>query len=460
MPRLPIPEQDANNWGVILNEFLSVSLNADGTMKAGAGCVPTMAALRDFKAKSDECMFVAGYYAPGDGGGGNFYWDASATGADDGGATIIPNTQPAQGRWRRVIDGPISIRWFGAKGTGASDTADLNRQAIMAAIAAAPIGGTVFMPTGTYLLTGTGEHILAVTKPVSLVGEGLGTVLKVATTVGASTDIIHLVPNTNMGIEFARLEQFLIVPEAGRPGRYGIHIDTNAPGSYVSKLKVNRVYIQQLGSAAVKSTNPFNKPDGFFTSSFTDCQFYGGMVLSYSGDSNQIERCGFSGADFAVDLQMAYIPPNVTQINGTSVPYPIFASQTLIADCNMTAEGGAIRIRSGSHVKILRNNIEVGAASGNPVVWLDGSTQQLILPEVRQNYIAGFGAWRGNIVVIDYADDTMIADNTIVLDTATYGTQITANANRTRLGYNYYPLSPGAPGLPVSDQGNGTVIVP
>jgi hypothetical protein len=421
-------------------------------------CVNSMAGLKALQAGVLPCVTVLGYYAPGDGGGGDFYWDATSTAPDNGGTIIVPNSKPHKGRWRRVVDGPLSIRWFGAKGTGDNNTADINRIAIMTAIDAAPIGGTVFMPTGTYFLAGSGEHILALTKPVSLVGEGLGTVLKIATSVGPNTDVIHIVPRANMGIEFARLEHFVISPELVKkrkkpPGRYGIHIDTNAPGSYVSKLKVDHVYIQQLRSAAVKSTNPSNKPDGFFTSSFSNCQFYGGMVLSYSGDSNQIERCGFSGPGFAIDLQMVYIPPD------DNVTYPIFASETTIADCNMTSSGGAIRVRSGSHVKVFRNNIEVSAASGNPVVWLDGSTQQLILPEVRQNYISGFGAWTGNAVVVDHADDALISDNTIVLDTATHGIQITANANRTRVGYNYYPLSPGAPGFPVTDQGNGTAGV-
>src|ERR1035441_8551304 len=36
MSRLPIPGQDDNVWGEILNDFLEVSLNADGTIQPGA----------------------------------------------------------------------------------------------------------------------------------------------------------------------------------------------------------------------------------------------------------------------------------------------------------------------------------------------------------------------------------------------------------------------------------------
>src|SRR5262249_36182950 len=35
MPRLPTPGGDDNTWGDILNEFLEVSHNTDGTLKAG-----------------------------------------------------------------------------------------------------------------------------------------------------------------------------------------------------------------------------------------------------------------------------------------------------------------------------------------------------------------------------------------------------------------------------------------
>lgn len=36
MPRLPVPGQDSGSWGNILNDFLLVSLNGDGSLKASA----------------------------------------------------------------------------------------------------------------------------------------------------------------------------------------------------------------------------------------------------------------------------------------------------------------------------------------------------------------------------------------------------------------------------------------
>src|SRR5581483_9248298 len=36
MARLPVPGQDDGTWGTILNSFLEVSLNSDGTLQGGA----------------------------------------------------------------------------------------------------------------------------------------------------------------------------------------------------------------------------------------------------------------------------------------------------------------------------------------------------------------------------------------------------------------------------------------
>lgn len=37
MPRLPVIDSDANQWGALLNEFLRVSHHEDGTLR---GCCP------------------------------------------------------------------------------------------------------------------------------------------------------------------------------------------------------------------------------------------------------------------------------------------------------------------------------------------------------------------------------------------------------------------------------------
>jgi hypothetical protein len=82
-------------------------------------------------AVTNEIVSVLGYYASGDGGGGNFYWDASSTEPANGG-TIISNGA-ATGRWKRLPDTYISPLWFGARGNGTSDDTTYLQNALNAA---------------------------------------------------------------------------------------------------------------------------------------------------------------------------------------------------------------------------------------------------------------------------------------------------------------------------------------
>ena len=96
--------------------------------------------------------FIAGYHSPGDGGGGTFYWDASASEPDNNGTVISPSSSPAMGRWKRLVDGPLSVHWFGARGQPPID----DEPAISATVAAAGPGGIVtFMPATTYRINST-----------------------------------------------------------------------------------------------------------------------------------------------------------------------------------------------------------------------------------------------------------------------------------------------------------------
>lgn len=62
-----------------------------------------------------ETVEVLGYYIVNDGGGGVFLWDDTATQSDDGG-TVIESNIGGIGRWLRVMNGIVDVRWFGAKG--------------------------------------------------------------------------------------------------------------------------------------------------------------------------------------------------------------------------------------------------------------------------------------------------------------------------------------------------------
>ena len=111
--------------------------------------VDTMPSLKGLTGAANWVAILLGYASAGDGGGGLFTWDTSASTGDDQGTIIVP-TGSTTGRWKRIYAGPLDIRWFGARtGTG-NDTA--NKAAIQAAL---DVGAAVYIPAGTFRFDST-----------------------------------------------------------------------------------------------------------------------------------------------------------------------------------------------------------------------------------------------------------------------------------------------------------------
>lgn len=136
-----------------------------------------------------QAVTVLGYSDPGDGGGGDFYWDASSTDADDGGTVFIDDTNQGSpqsaGRWRRRLSGAINVRWFGAMGDGVTN----DTSAIQSALDAGA-GGTVYFPEGTYLISAG----LRPSSNTTLLGDGYGSKITCSAAGWA------LVATTNFGL--------------------------------------------------------------------------------------------------------------------------------------------------------------------------------------------------------------------------------------------------------------------
>jgi hypothetical protein len=93
---------------------------------ASAATVADLLATPSASLRAGAVAVVAGYHAPGDGGGMTVRWDAASTLAPDGGLVLRPDDRPAHGRWRRVHDGVLDFRGFGLfdAGTPADDALD------------------------------------------------------------------------------------------------------------------------------------------------------------------------------------------------------------------------------------------------------------------------------------------------------------------------------------------------
>lgn len=127
--------------------------------------------------QNTNIVITKGYAAEDDGGGGTFAWDAVG-GTCDGGTIIVPGAAigvvgPC---WRRVYDGAINVRWFGATGDGITDDSTSIQDAFDAA---AVDGGEVYFPPGIYIV-GTTLSI-PTSNPVSIIGAGkFKTIIKLA----------------------------------------------------------------------------------------------------------------------------------------------------------------------------------------------------------------------------------------------------------------------------------------
>ena len=129
MPRLPVPGGDADQWAEILNEYLLVSHNPDGSQRTDS-IPPHSVTLRDLDVKNNLDQNIANLVLTND--NDRLVWKNPS------------EVSRANTKLR------INVTDFGAKGDGTTDDTD----AIQAAIDSAENGGVIEIPRGTYMVRG------------------------------------------------------------------------------------------------------------------------------------------------------------------------------------------------------------------------------------------------------------------------------------------------------------------
>lgn len=137
---------------------MSTAASVQNALKAYTLVVPDLSQLRKTDptlVRNGSIAFVRGYYAPEDGGGGDYEYDSNATGSDDG-ALVIRSTGatgpiPGPGRWLMVHDKIINAKRFGARGNN-SPTGDIDTDPLQKAInyGMSLHGASVYVPAGVY----------------------------------------------------------------------------------------------------------------------------------------------------------------------------------------------------------------------------------------------------------------------------------------------------------------------
>ncbi len=146
---------------------------------------PTIQELRDQSVANTvdgSGVVVGGYYAIGDGGGGQFYYDASETAADNGGTILAPTT--GSGRWKRPASNRVNVRQFGAVGDGSANDTTAIQNALN--YAKTLTNANLHFPAGDYKITST--IVLTTSPAVNLSVTGEGNNVSVITVATANTN--------------------------------------------------------------------------------------------------------------------------------------------------------------------------------------------------------------------------------------------------------------------------------
>jgi len=198
------------------------------------GTAATPGELRTLSPGADRTVCNAlGFWAEGDGGGGTFVYDASSVAPDNGGTVI---TASGSGRWIRFYEGPLDIKWFGAKG----DFTDDCSLAIQQAIDAAPYGGVVLISDGYYKLT-SGLHITDKNVTVKGVGgqgivDGPLAVMPILRCTDAAATVFAIDPVASS--RQVVLEGFIIYG-----GLKGISMVPSAPTGCLAESRFEKLYL-------------------------------------------------------------------------------------------------------------------------------------------------------------------------------------------------------------------------
>lgn len=170
---------------------------------------------------------------------GPFYFDSSDTISMDNTGTILVSSSGA--RFKRIYDGAVNVRWFGAKGDGINDDASAIQKAVDVG-ATGDRGVSVFIPDGVYIIKST-IHIY---KPNTSITGTSRTLTEIRVGVGSALDnMIYVHPadqatlSPTVNLTFSRLSL------------YGSQIAKNAISGYVSQSYFAELFIGRTVENAI-----------------------------------------------------------------------------------------------------------------------------------------------------------------------------------------------------------------
>jgi hypothetical protein len=345
------------NQGTTTRQISSAVINA-------AQNVANIAALRILAIEPTKTVIVRGYYSNNDGGGGTFTAaPVSTPGAyvDNGGTIIVPTGGDGSVAWLRLFDGPISVKWFGARG---NDSAN-DRPAIVAALAEAS-NNDIFFPAGTYLinatitLAGIGRRINLSNKAIVKRNFDNGAMFLVTGSLwafnggqinGNKSNFSNVL---NPGIFITGNNNSVQNMDVYDCKSHGISIDGDAGGGYDNKILNNQVRsVDEVGVSQFKARRSVISGNVILDAGAEgvtiDVQTTGTRVVN-----NVVAGCGRIGAVGGIGIDNAF--------------YNTIANN-LITDTKNSLPGIGFQCNAGFtyHNSVVGNNISLNSGYG---IWL------------------------------------------------------------------------------------------
>ncbi|MDR3529539.1 MAG: hypothetical protein P4L90_03120 [Rhodopila sp.] len=237
---------------------------------------------------------VAGYWAPGDGGGGLFDWDPAASEPADEFMLFRPQSLPpdSPGRWRRRLshDGSLTFEMAGAKGDGATDDWAATQKVVEKL---RKVGGGLIKlrPRGRYLLSGDLDLTSPTTAPIVL--EGSSSPLAHArggSPVTFQASRLILSPTRHLKLGEGCIVRRVVV------WRQGL---TEKPGSLAEvRQNVNR-WFREDGLGAPRSIGIHAPYSSIAIEQVAVIGFHTGVRLE--GGDNRVQRCYIDAAGYGIE---------------------------------------------------------------------------------------------------------------------------------------------------------------
>jgi hypothetical protein len=183
MARLPVPGSDDNNWGSILNDYLSVEHNTDGTLKKAGDIATALSTANSAQSDADAAQTTANgkvdkslATTKGDLLAASSSSTFARLGVGTNGQVLTADSTQTLGViWKNNSDAFLHTADYGVTANGTTNDAAAFQSAIDAAVAASK---PLFVQPGTIMI-GTP---LSISAPVTIIGSGREeTILKAVT---------------------------------------------------------------------------------------------------------------------------------------------------------------------------------------------------------------------------------------------------------------------------------------